>query len=369
MPVTITSVSTWKPTPEVTQHNGRLLHPQMTFFAPPPPEIGSVLTAYSSVRKSKAFPRIQWHLTGEAFFMILSLIGLGGMFLGVGIFAILRQSFGETRSTFSLSLLLAEVLLLIPTKFIVDGCLEREYVCSYVGQQGIAEYRWSETSGLEEKILLFANFKSLRKFFQQVYVKPYVNKPWNFYSGTKYCLIWRDLQGRPSQSSFFPDNHTWNQFTYFPDNRTWWLNQNKQRASGGLISSQAIIGVFFSKAGHPRRNDPYYFAVAAERAWTSICLQAAQADLAQFGSVRFSIADGGRLEIQPGLLRVIHATGNYEYSGTEVRLGYEAGEVIIERANPKSPWKRSDTCVIEHSTIDNLEAFLTLVQTIVISED
>jgi hypothetical protein len=66
---------------------------------------------------------------------------------------------------------------------------------------------------------------------------------------------------------------------------------------------------------------------------------------------------------------VIHATGNYEYGGTEVRLGYEAGEVIIERANPKFPWKRSDTCVIEHSTIDNLEAFLTLVQTIVISED
>ncbi|MGQ9870782.1 hypothetical protein, partial [Leptodesmis sp.] len=69
--------------------------------------------------------------------------------------------------------------------------------------------------------------------------------------------------------------------------------------------------------------------------------------------------------LRPCLLRVIHSTGYYEYSGSEVQLSYEAGEVIIEHADPKFPWKRSDKCVIEHSTINNLEAFLTLCQTIV----
>jgi hypothetical protein len=59
----------------------------------------------------------------------------------------------------------------------------------------------------------------------------------------------------------------------------------------------------------------------------------------------------------------------YEYRGAEVRLGYKAGKVIIQRADLKSLQRRSDTCVIEHSTIDNLKAFLTLVETIVVQEE
>lgn len=258
------------------------------------------MSAYPSVKNNKVSPRVQWHLSWEAFFMILSLIWLGGMFLGVGIFAILIRFFGDTRSLFLLSLLLAEVLLLIPIKFIIDGCLEREYVCSYVGQQGIAEYRRSEGGKLDEKVLLFANFKSLNKRIKQVYVKPYSDKPWSFYSSTQYCFVWCDIQGEPAQ------------FSFPADNRTCWLNQNKQRASGRLASHQSIIGVFFSKSGDPRRNDPYYFAVAAERVWTSICLQRAQAELEQHGSARFLIASGGLLEIQPGLLKVVYPTGTYQ---------------------------------------------------------
>jgi hypothetical protein len=239
-----------------------------------------------------------------------------------------------------------------------------------VGQQGIAEYRRSEDGELDEKVLLFANFKSLYKRFQEIYVKPYSNKSWYYYSGTQYRLFWC-IQGEIAN------------FSFPVDNQTPWFKQNRQKASGRLVSQQSIIGVFFSKAGRPRRNDPYYFAVAAERVWTSICLQQAQAELDQYGSAQFLIASGGFLQIQPGLLKVVYPTGTYQYDRNEIRLsaqnysisiknsinqmvGYESREMIsIGRADPESPRKKLDVCTIDSSDIANLETFLTLCETVV----
>lgn len=248
MSTTTADHSTWTPTPEITQHDGKPLRPKLVFFAPPPPDIGPIVTAYSSVKNNGTPRRIHWHLVSEATFPVFVL----AVFMGMFAFILLKGLLGLSSDSliFTLSLLLTLLICAVPARLSLRPCLDHDSVCSYVGEQGIAEYRLTETGRVDEKVLRFANFSVLRKKITNTYRKQYSNRGWH-YSGTEYCLVWGDARGESIR------------FTA-PTNHTPWFTV-KRRPSGGLTSSTTIVGTYYSKPGRPRQGDSYYLAVSAER--------------------------------------------------------------------------------------------------------
>ncbi len=207
--------SAWTPGPEVVQTNGEPLPGTMDFFAPPPPEVGEVLAAYSSLPAGKA-PRptaAVWLnvacAAGVAFFAVAYLAPAIGMYRA-----------GETAAIVATAAVAAAVIGLFVWLLVGKG-----HRVQYVGRDGIAELRAKgSVANVRQKVLLrFADAADLRTGQTRNYTN-------GVYTGTAYHFIWTDLAG-------------------------------KKLASTG--------GRFRSQQGTPKAKDPYWFGRAAERAWTA----------------------------------------------------------------------------------------------------
>lgn len=170
----------WTPAEHVLDHSGRPLTTGRQFFAPPPPEIGRVLSAYSALKvgQSPHPVRKRFRITlGVAIAIaILGYILAAGSepkgfrdFLELG--TILAVTFGGTAALVT---------------YLVLYVFRRDYRCDYVGTEGVADYDLLDLRrGKPGQILRFQDAADL-----DITLKPqYVH---GIQAATAYRYSWTD---------------------------------------------------------------------------------------------------------------------------------------------------------------------------------
>jgi hypothetical protein len=159
----------WTPGPEVRNHDGGPVFPDRVFFAPPPPEIGEVLTASSTLRWNKK------PMTMLSRFLLAGFVGslvVAGLNLaGAGTIWQVPAAIVTVLAMFAL------------TRF--------KHRLRYVGNDGLAVLtaRSRPEKITRAELFLFANASELRAGETRQYAH-------GVYSGTSYSFVWNDASGK-----------------------------------------------------------------------------------------------------------------------------------------------------------------------------
>ena len=229
--------SAWTPPAEMTTHAGEPIPADADFVYPPPPEIGEVVSAFTSLRQGVK-PRslggaVRWLLLVSA--------------LLIGLVEILRRTVwdlppGDVGAVwFGIG-----VIMFIAFLICLAVCRFR-HRCSYVGKLGFVRYRLagSRHAAPRTELFLFASAEYLKTHE----VRQYVN---GVYSGTTYKYSWHD---------------------------------------GAHAELFKLHGQHRGNKGPPKPHDPYHLAVAAEVAWSQCRFDGLQAEVERNGSVTFPILE------------------------------------------------------------------------------
>lgn len=224
--------SIWTPPEGVTAHDGTPIPRDLDFFAEPPPEIGPVTSAYSSLRVGKAAGRGALRLA-----IVVGATGLG-MYAGWSIPSVQ----GPVVGMICAGGLAAGVGLLIAFLGFAD------HRCHFVGRDGVALFKWRGGPNVPgpDSVLLFRDAEALRVEM----VDQYHN---GAYAGTRYVFVW----GRQPPAPPFK-----------------------------------FQGTHRKKNGPYPTKEPFLFGVAAEQAWNEYQFPRVLAEIERGGSVRFDLKKG-----------------------------------------------------------------------------
>ncbi len=269
--------SGWIPTENVTRHAGSSHPPGMEFFADPPPEIGTIVSADSTLFNPESPSRTQirlrkcglWGLVGAAVGAFVALIFefslVLGVILGVGI---------------------AVVLVLLSTQYF--------YQCSYVGEQGIALYTLKGNSSAQPQTRTFC-FKDGKNLYTKQ-TRSYYN---GVYTGTTYNYRWTLLTGADFK----------------------------------------LGGSYRSEEGTPPEKSLWYFAKAAEGAWSVHLLQTMTAQLEQLGYVEFPITGSLRaVRVGAGFMEFEEKNGTRQRVDVADMKDIRLGSGVFQFKHKDSTW-------------------------------
>lgn len=244
---------------ELPDHSGQQRQAEVEFFAEPPPEIGKVKSAESTLRPGRepmSFPvRL---LIGV---VLGGAIAFGGYYLGRSADEFDRQTYQGLGYFFGA---VALGIALLATRFKV--------ICTFVGEEGTASFtlKGSRDGKPKVQLLQFAQAEELRARQTRQYVN-------GVYVGTRYDYNWTG-----------PDKQ-----------HLWRVRGSYRQRKKGL------------KAG-----EPFRFLQAAELAWSVHYLERADKLLKSEGSIPFRV-DGHRIvRVGPGFLE-------FHFGGEPVRLTRE----------------------------------------------
>jgi hypothetical protein len=218
--------SNWIPHEGIVTHSGGQIPSNMDFFAPPPTEIGVILSTESNLTHSKKPIPIDSRI-------LLSLV-VGGL-LAYIIRYLLKTN--EANIIPLATGALIGLLLYLITEF--------RYSCSYIGEQGIVQLfiKGSRTATPKEHKLCFKDASNL--YVAQI--RNYVN---GIYSGTTYTYRWTKNSGKDYR----------------------------------------LNGQYRSEKKTPKDGDAWHFADAAERVWIIYLLETVDEKLNNLGYVEFPMA-------------------------------------------------------------------------------
>jgi hypothetical protein len=299
----------WIPESHISQHDGSPIPHHVIFYAPPPKEIGIVLTAQSNLQPGRRSRQIYWGDLWSA--LPIGIMSGGG--LSLGLIALVGLNGLAWGISGIIGILLCETI-------VKWNIIKRPpIICSYVGDQGVAYYEW-RSGNIAGNCLEFSQVRAIKRSV----VKKFLN---NTYQKTLYSFTWE-------QSRFM------------------------------------IIGSHWSLADRPPRGDHYYFAIAAERIWTDICLQRSQAELDRSGILRFDLTSGEAIKLEPGFLTLISKPNqSHRFSASEIQIESRGGEIIIHHIDPSKGLIRADglrhgstisSTSMNTADLYNANAFLTL---------
>jgi hypothetical protein len=164
-----TRSSSWQPSPDVKSHSGSPPNADADFFMPPPPTIGALISADTTLKISTGNPMpefLRWAIiiiaSGLSFIVIL--FGFHNAF-----FALVGAGFNGWLAWF---------------------CTRFYHTCSYVGSKGLIKYELiqSRSAMPKENLLLFADAHSL-------YTRTTRNYKNGVYTGTSYTYTWKKNSG------------------------------------------------------------------------------------------------------------------------------------------------------------------------------
>lgn len=158
----------WAPTRDVTGHDGGPLPADLCFFEAPPPEIGPVLTAYSTMSARRA-PLLRYGA------VILSAAA------GFGVALWLVDVVGIERWLWRGAALFFATLLSVFVAFLFVGN-KRE--CSYVGRDGVARFRTGLGGHLKPDLVFL--FRDIARLEAESVKNLYSGR----YSFTTYTFRW-----------------------------------------------------------------------------------------------------------------------------------------------------------------------------------
>jgi hypothetical protein len=294
----------WQPPDGLCNHAGQAMSGPKEFFAPPPAEIGEVLSAHSTlkqgVRPRAPGVRLAWALFGAGLGVVL---GLGIAGTGVGPFwqLVCPVGFGA----------LGLALALWATRF--------RHRCSYVGREGAARFTCAGDPQhlTQAELFCFADAAELRT----AQTNHYHN---GIYTGTNYTFTWTNVAGR----------------------RCFQLAGNHR-----------------SKDGNPPGADPFHFARAAEMAWTGYLVNQAQVQLQMSGSIYFGLKGGNSLRLSAEALSFTFGGRTTTWDVADLaQARIDQGVVKIMRRDAREGWFSSTgVCRFNYTDLANAQFFLFLL--------
>jgi hypothetical protein len=296
--------SAWVPPKGVTRHAGSPISSELDFFLPPPPEIGQIISADSTLN-------IGQQPTPMSKRMITScLVGLVAGAIAWGILYLISQPY---------PVVLAIVGLIAGV--IAYFCYGFHHSCTYVGEQGIAEIRLngSREATPQTHLLLFQEAANL--YTSQT--RRYKN---GFYRGTSYSYQWTR-----------------------PRNKTYVLS-----------------GQYHSEQGWPEDRNLWHFANSAETAWSSYMLGVINEQLTRLGYVEFPMQGNPQaVRVGQGFLEFVLKDGTMQRAAVEdmrdMRLG--AGQFHFTHKDARW-WSGKGKYSFTYSTIPNARLFLICMRTL-----
>lgn len=165
----IAEQAAWQPGPEVNQHNQGPLPPDLVFFAAPPPEIGEIVTARSTLTNRKR-PKAA-----------LSRLLLGGF---LGSLAYVGLSFAGVEVVW-------QVLAFLGVLAVVWWLTGFKHKVTYVGKEGVARLTCKGRTDrlVKSEVFRFEDAAALRTGQTRQYCN-------GVYTGTSYQFTWTDAAGR-----------------------------------------------------------------------------------------------------------------------------------------------------------------------------
>jgi hypothetical protein len=263
-------------------HAGGALSAGADFFVPPPSEIGSLLSCDTTLRQGYQ------PLSLGARILRMVLGAAGGVLAGVliDIFFGVKSDFWRVAWPLGLGLL-ALGFSLNMTRF--------THTCTFVGTEGVGRFVCSGSREhlSTEEVFCFRDATDLRTSTTLHYTN-------GVYQNTNYSYVWTDVGGR---------------------------------------RRYAITGSHSSEAGTPPTSDPYYYALAAEAAWTFYLLQNAYRQVTMGNTVLFNLKSEEWIRLGEGLIVFSNDGQPEEWEADEVRgATIQQGVVRILRKDAKEGW-------------------------------
>jgi hypothetical protein len=291
---------------DLPNHNEERLPGDVDFFATPPRDIGPLTSAYSTLRQC-----IEPTPAGTRTAWMLG-AGGGGLLLGVILVALTQVMF----------LIVVALFLAVLGGALAWHFTRFRHRCTFVGRDGVARYRCQgHRDNVTEDVFLFRDATELRIGQTRHYVN-------GAYTGTNYAFNWTDV----------------NRYKVF-----------------------SLTGTFHSEVGTPVAKDPFYFATAAEVAWSVYLLDNVQAQLSSGGSIKFGLKGGDSIRVGPGFLLLEMGGDRIKLEGDDIaNVRIDQGVVSIREPGAKEGWF-SSTGVhkFNYNELANAQFFLFLMDRLV----
>ncbi len=293
----------WAPPEGLTRHSGTPIEPDLDFFAPPPPEIGDLVSAESTLRYGKR----PWKLASRI--ALSCLVGWAAA-MAIEVIGSLRPNpvdrFSERVVETGVAAI-AAVATWFSTRF--------SHTCSYVGSKGFARIRClgNRHRLRPPDLFLFESAAELRTSQTRQYHN-------GVYIGTRYSFQWTDANG---------------------------------------TKAYKLSGTYRGEKAPPKPKDPFHFAAMAEVAWSSWLFDRLAKELESSGSIRFRLSGKDYVAIGPGFLDV-HRKGETEHLTIDEIGGIlvDQGVVKIRRVDAKEGWfSSSGVTKIPYESMANCRLF------------
>jgi len=298
-------MSTWLPEADAKNYYGHPIPSDWDFFVAPPPEIGTVIGAQSSLTAGvEPGPVTRHRVRCTA--------------LGVGIVALVwfLFYFADWKPEQLPGFYMTGVVSATVFAIIIWLCAKPSYVCSYVGAQGVAYFAcYGRRDHLvRSEVFRFEDATELRTKLRSIYV--------NFaYLHTHYVYVWTDSNHRVRYK---------------------------------------LAGRHYAKNGLPQnQQESYVFARVAEVAWTNHLMERNIASIHEGGVVEFNAGRKRRVSVGYDFLEI--SGERFEHGDIDVAV--HRGIITFKRTRPRPGlFGRKTICSVAYGDFANVRAFLALLE-------
>jgi hypothetical protein len=294
----------------INNHGAEPLYPDSDFFADAPPDIGPVVSAYTTLRRGVE----PWSGAGR--------LGLGA---GVGLVGLLLGFFIVAAADPFESFWYVFWSLIFATVFagIAVLCTGFKHTCTYVGRDGVARFtcNGSRDNVSGEEVFRFRDAAELRTSQTRHYYN-------GAYTGTSYSHTWSDVGRRPRY---------------------------------------VISGRHKSEKGNPPSTDSFQFARAAEVQWTIYLLDETYRTIELNGTVLFNLTGGQWVRLGKGFMVLSTGGDGEQWTTDEIGMvNVNQGVVRIKRSDAKEGWFSSQGVFkFSFDSLANAQLFFHLCEKLV----
>lgn len=301
----------WIPPQEVADHLGNPIPQNWDFFAAPPPNIGNLVTAGSTLDLGE-------EPMAPATRMIIAIVA-AGVAGGIGLTIGFIMEAIPLPGTIGIGAVLAALGFWIAWAF-----TSFDHTCQFVGSEGVASITCSgsRTDLAAPEVFRFEQAAEVRNSIVHNYNK------YGVYQGTNYSFVWADPAGN---------------------------------------AVYTISGSHNYENNFPPSNDPYCFGFSAEEVWTRWIFQRVLMQIQQTGFYQFNVEGSGHVRVGQGY-------AEFNLDGTPQRLRSEeiafanldAGMLTIRRHGATEGWFSSDGIyTFGYGSLGNAQLFLRLFGSLV----
>lgn len=273
---------------ELLTHAGKPLEEDDDFFVEAPPEIGMLISAFTTLQKGRRPRPVVLRL-------LVGILVFGFSYVAIAAFvAALRWPLRMIADDVAFVLVIPGLVSLL-----FGACgfwyLRFSHACTYIGAKGIA---WYQCAGSRDRltrsdVFRFKDASDLRTSQMRHYYN-------GVYTGTNYSYTWSNEKGK---------------------------------------TIYTLSGRYKSEAGTPKVSDPYYFALAAEAAWSQYLLKNIDRLTDDDDMVFFALTRGNYIQIGKDLFILKLGKDTIELEADDIeQVMVENGIVYIKEVGGKQGW-------------------------------